>query len=253
MTVMLSLLRSLLATFLTLIFYFVFGLTLVIFHVFQLISYYTLGYQAHKKIVDWMNFFLSNEMRLLGTHIAVKGLENLPEDRSVIIVSNHQSMMDIPPIIWLLRKHHVKFIAKKELSDWVPSISFNLKKGGSLLIDRKKGTETITQIGEYAKLLKAKGFSICIFPEGTRSRNGQLKPFKSGGLQALVDHSEDLPIVPFVVHGNYKVFHKSSFPLQIGQKITYEVLPTIYPKDIENKVAAEVVHQRIATALSSDN
>jgi 1-acyl-sn-glycerol-3-phosphate acyltransferase len=187
---------------------------------------------------------------ILGTRIEIIGLEKLPDTRSVIIASNHQSMMDIPPIIWLLRKHHVKFIAKKELTNLVPSISFNLKKGGSLLIDRKKGKETIQQISEYAGSIKELGYSVCIFPEGTRGKNGITREFKSGGLQALVDGSDGLTIVPFVVHGNYKIFHKGMFPLQLGQKVAYEVLEPIDPGKITSSDLTSYVQSKIKEALS---
>jgi 1-acyl-sn-glycerol-3-phosphate acyltransferase len=243
--------KQLLAIPLTLVFYICFALILLVFHVLQLITYYLLGYKAHKSSVDWLNFFMMNTPRILGSRIEIKGLEHLPDERSVIIVSNHQSMMDIPPIIWLLRKHHVKFIAKKELSNWVPSISFNLKKGGSLLIDRKKGTETVRQIADYSQTLKDKGYSVCIFPEGTRSRDGKLKDFKAGGLQALADNSGGIPIVPFVVHGNYRLFHKGLFPLQIGEPITYEILPAIEKKDQKGNQIATMSRELIEAALKS--
>jgi 1-acyl-sn-glycerol-3-phosphate acyltransferase len=245
-----SILRYILAIPLTIFFYLAFVLILIVFHLLQLITYYLLGYAMHKRTVDWLNFFMMNTPRILGCSIQISGLENLPEERSIIIVSNHQSMMDIPPIIWLLRKHHVKFIAKKELSNWVPSISFNLKKGGSLLIDRKKGTETVRQIADYAKTLKSKGYSICIFPEGTRSRDGQLKEFKSGGLKALADNAGDIPIVPFAVTGNYRIFHKGMFPLQLGQKLTYQVLEPVYKKENEDATVAQTVRKRIDAAIA---
>ena len=241
--------KQLIAVPLTLIFYICFAFILLFFHVMQVITYYIMGYHAHKTSVDWLNFFMMNTPRLLGSTIEIKGLEHLPKERSVIIVSNHQSMMDIPPIIWLLRKHHVKFVAKKELSNWVPSISFNLKKGGSLLIDRKKGTETVRQIADYAQTLKEKGFSICIFPEGTRSRNGNLKEFKAGGLQSLVSNSAGIPVVPFVVHGNFRMFHKGLFPLQVGQPLSYEVLPPILEKDQDPKTITEICRNQISAAM----
>lgn len=245
--------KQLLSYPLTLLFMICFALILLIFHILQLVTYYLIGYQAHKKSVDWLNFFMMNTPRILGSSIKVTGLENLPKDRSVIIVSNHQSMMDIPPIIWLCRKHHVKFIAKKELSNWVPSISFNLKKGGSLLIDRKKGTETVRQIADYAKTIKEKGYSVCIFPEGTRSRDGKLKEFKAGGLQALSDNAKDVPIVPVVVHGNYRLFHKGFFPLQVGQPLAYEFLPAVLPEELQHQTVTRYCQEQISKSLAAAN
>ena len=74
----------------------------------------------------------------LGTRIVFNLKAELPVRRSIIFVVNHQSTYDIPPIIWHLRKFHPKFISKIELGKGIPSVSFNLRHGGSVLIDRKK-------------------------------------------------------------------------------------------------------------------
>jgi 1-acyl-sn-glycerol-3-phosphate acyltransferase len=246
-----KILRIVISIPLTIFFYIAFASTLVIFHIVQLFCYYLVSKSAHKMSVDWLNYFMMRTPYFLGTKIKVVGLEKLPDLRSVIIISNHQSMMDIPPIIWLLRKHHVKFIAKKELTNLIPSISFNLKKGGSLLIDRKKGKKSVQQIREYAKTLVERGHSVCIFPEGTRSKFGKIKEFKAGGVQALVEGSNGIPIVPFVVHGNHKIFNKGMFPLQMGQTVMYEILDPVDPNSMKPEEVAEFIQSKIEIALES--
>ena len=69
-----------------------------------------------------------------------------------MIVANHQSMNDIPPIIWYLRKHHPKFVSKMELGKGIPSVSYNLVHGGSVLIDRKNSKQAIGQIGKLENI-----------------------------------------------------------------------------------------------------
>jgi len=245
--------RILISIPLTLLFYIAFAATLVIFHLIQIFCYYLISKSAHKISVDWLNFFMMRTPYALGTRIKVVGLEKLPDLRSVVIISNHQSMMDIPPIIWLLRKHHVKFIAKKELTNLIPSISFNLKKGGSLLIDRKKGKKSVQQIREYAKSLAERGHSVCIFPEGTRNKLGKMKEFKAGGIEALVEGSNGIPIVPFVVHGNHKIFNKGMFPLQIGQTVMYEILDPVDPSSMKTEEVAGYIQSQIDKALKINN
>src|SRR5699024_4853508 len=120
----------------SIVFYLVFGLVLLIFHGIQWICLKGFGYQAHKKSVDILNWFLLRCLNILGTRFKIDIKAEIPEKVPVIIVSNHQSMWDIPPIIWHLRKYHPKFISKKALGKGIPSISFNLKYGGSVLIDR---------------------------------------------------------------------------------------------------------------------
>lgn len=114
-----------------------FGLTLVIFHPIQWFCFNILGYNAHKRSVSILNWFLMRCTNILGTRYTFKNPHEISTNRPLIIVSNHQSMYDIPPIIWYMRKHHPKFVSKIELGKGIPSVSFNLRHGGSVLIDRK--------------------------------------------------------------------------------------------------------------------
>ena len=114
----------------------VFGLLLVVFHPIQMICRNLGGYEAHKKSVDIMNFLIIKSLFILGTSMSFRGFEKLPKERPIILVSNHQSLFDIPAIIWGFRNHHPKFIAKIELGKGIPSVSYNLRYGGSALIDR---------------------------------------------------------------------------------------------------------------------
>src|SRR6056297_3026223 len=118
---------------LSIIFYFFFFLTLLIFHPVQWVSLKLFGYQAHKKSVDIFNFFLLRCLNLVGTRFQYKNSFSFDMSRPHIIVSNHQSMFDIPPIIWYMRQFHPKFISKKELAKGIPGISYNLRHGGSVL------------------------------------------------------------------------------------------------------------------------
>jgi 1-acyl-sn-glycerol-3-phosphate acyltransferase len=94
---------------------------------------------------------------------------SIPNNVPIIIVANHQSMWDIPPIIWFMRKYHPKFISKIELGKGIPSISYNLKHGGSVLIDRKNPRQAAGEIIKIARYVSEHNRSVVIFPEGTRS------------------------------------------------------------------------------------
>ncbi|NND87950.1 MAG: 1-acyl-sn-glycerol-3-phosphate acyltransferase, partial [Flavobacteriaceae bacterium] len=89
---------------LTLIFYLCFGLCIVIFHPIQWICFNVFGYKAHQHSVAWLNWWLMRCLNILGARFTVNLPKNLPENAPIIIVSNHQSMWDIPPIIWYMRK-----------------------------------------------------------------------------------------------------------------------------------------------------
>src|SRR5690554_6032577 len=96
------------------IFYLLFGLTLVVFHPVQWICFNVFGYQAHKKSVDYFNWTLMRCMHALGTTFHIDINKDIPTNVPIIIVSNHQSMWEIAPISWFLRKYHPKFISKEE-------------------------------------------------------------------------------------------------------------------------------------------
>src|SRR5690606_22040997 len=134
---LLLLMRKVLGYILTPAFYVVFGLLLVVFHGVQWLCLKLGGYRLHKWSVDTLNFFLTGSYYLLGNSIHWTNKQHLPPDRSIIFVANHQSMFDIPPLIYFLRKYHGKFISKIELTKGIPSVSFNLKHGGGANIDRK--------------------------------------------------------------------------------------------------------------------
>lgn len=215
--------RKLLAYPLSFLSYFFFFLTLVIFHGIQWLSLKLGGYQAHKTSVDIFNFFLMKCLNILGTRFSVDNPHSIPLDKPCIFVSNHQGIYDIPPIIWYLRKHHPKFISKKELGKGIPGISFNLRHGGSALIDRKNPKQAVVEIAKFAEYLKKTRRSAVIFPEGTRSRTGKPKEFARTGMQILFKKMPDALIVPLTINNSWKLFEYGSFPLGIGVHIKLKV------------------------------
>ena len=221
--------KKILAYPLSVISYFFFFLTLVIFHGIQWVALKLGGYQAHKKSVDIFNLFLMRCLNILGTRFTFDNPYDIPTNRSCIFVANHQGMYDIPPIIWYLRKHHPKFISKKELEKGLPGISFNLRHGGSALIDRKNPKQAVQEIIRFSEYLNATKRSAVIFPEGTRSRNGKPKEFAKTGMQILFKKMPDALIVPITINNSWKLFEYGQFPLGIGVHIkvkVHEPIPT---------------------------
>lgn len=121
----------------------IFLLTLIVFHPIQWVCFNVFGYQAHKKSVDYLNFILLRIGHVLGTNYKIENRESIPKGVPIIFVANHQGMYDIIGMIWFLRKFHPKFVSKIELGKGVPSVSFNLRHGGSVLIDRKEPKQAI--------------------------------------------------------------------------------------------------------------
>lgn len=204
------------------IFALVFFLMLLVFHPIQWIGLKVFGGKGHQKVVNVMNWFLVKSLLFLGIRVKVTNKHKLPENTTLLFVSNHQSMFDIPPVIWHFRKHWPKFVSKKELGKGIPSVSFNLRNGGAALIDRKDGKQALSELAKFAKRIKENTWSAVIFPEGTRSRTGKPKVFAPNGLKMLVKYNPDAYIVPLSINNSWKVFRYGKYPLGIGSPITIE-------------------------------
>lgn len=224
---------KLLSILLTIIYYFFFGLTLGVMHIVQWLSYNLGGYEAHHNSVKIMNLMLIYCTKILGTTHKFSGRENLPEGVPVIFVSNHQSMLDISPIEWYLADFHPKFISKIELGKGIPSVSYNLRKGGSVLIDRKDPRQALPEIKKLSQYIEKYKRSAVIFPEGTRSRDGKLKPFRDNGLKMLLKFAPSALIVPLTINNSWKIVKNGSFPLSLGTRFSLEVHTPINPKEFE--------------------
>ena len=192
---------------LTIIYLIHFGLCLLFFHVIQSIAFNVFGKKAHKISVDWLNFFLTYGLYLTGAHVSLKNLASLPDNRPIIFVANHQSTFDIPALIWFLRKYHPRFVSKIELAKGVPSISYNLRKSGAALINRKDGKQAITEIARLGKLIQDEKSSAIIFPEGTRGEPNLSKAFKAGVALVLIDNPH-IPYVPIYLKSMGKAMPK---------------------------------------------
>jgi 1-acyl-sn-glycerol-3-phosphate acyltransferase len=223
---------------LTPLFYACFGLLLLLFHPIQVGARHLLGDKARKNTVDMLNFLLVQCLHILGCRISFSGFEKIPDDRPLIIVANHQSLFDIPAVVHGFRNYYPKFISKKELSRNLPSISYNLKYGKSALIDRDNGTQAVNEIFKLGRLIEENCYSACIFPEGTRSKTGMVNKFLTGGIHTLLRAAPSAVVIPFVISGHSELMHKGSFPLALGQKISYTVLDPLEPKgkDVEKMV-----------------
>ncbi|QHI37316.1 1-acyl-sn-glycerol-3-phosphate acyltransferase [Kordia antarctica] len=221
-----------------------FGLSLVISHGIQWICLKLGGQKWHNWSVNLMQFTLMRCQNLLGTRYTLKNPHELNSNQPIIIVSNHQSMNDISPMIWLFKKHFPKFISKKELGKGIPGISFNLRHGGAALIDRNDPKQAITEIIRFAKYIHENNYSAVIFPEGTRSKNGVPRPFKRKGLDVLFKYIPNAQIVPVTINNSWKTTKYGKFPYGLGAHITVEahkpLLLSDFPKDKRDELLEHI-------------
>lgn len=234
---------------LSVVYYFCFGLCLVIFHPIQWICINVFGYQAHKKSVDYLNFFLVRCTNILGTTYTFKNREVIPENVPIIFVANHQSLYDIVGIIWFLRKFHAKFVSKKELGKGIPSVSYNLRHGGSILIDRKDPKQAIPLIKGLSEYIETNNRSAVIFPEGTRSKNGKPKEFAQSGLKILCKYAPSAYVVPISINNSWKMVKFGPFPMGLGNKLEFIIHNPIAVKDFTFEEIAAKTEETIVKSI----
>ena len=142
-------------------------------------------------------------MRIFCVKITVEGAEKLP-DTPVVLVCNHRSALDPVFIICGLRRRKMAFVAKESVMKY-PVVGPYARRAGFLGIDRESPMQSMRTLHRAAKLVRADGIDYGIFPEGTRSRTGELLPFKSGAF--LLAKKADAPIAVLTMEGSSGVFH----------------------------------------------
>ncbi len=235
---------------LSILYYLLFGSTLVIFHIIQWVCFNLFGYEAHKKSVDILCFFLVANTYILGTRYKICNLNKIPSGVPLIIAANHQSLYDITTISWFMRKVHPKFISKIELGKGIPSISYNLRRGGSVLINRKDGKQSLSAIKKMAQYIEQNKRATVLFPEGTRSKTGKPGPFAENGLKILCKYAPSAYIVPVTINNSWKMTRWGSFPLDIGNKLEFIIHDPIPVKEYPFPELFKKTKQTIIQAIN---
>jgi 1-acyl-sn-glycerol-3-phosphate acyltransferase len=155
-------------------------------------------------------------------------------------------MYDIPPIIWYMRKYHPKFVSKIELGKGIPSVSYNLRHSGSALIDRKDPKQSIAELQRLAKYIEENNRSAVIFPEGTRSRTGTPKPFRTTGLKVMMKNAPSALIVPISINNSWKLLRYGKFPMGLGSHVRFDVHPPIENKGNADELIAQIEKQVVS-------
>jgi 1-acyl-sn-glycerol-3-phosphate acyltransferase len=151
-------------------------------------------YHAHATIWGRIGLWLA------GVKLRVTGLEKVPVDGPVIFMSNHQGNFDILALCNAIPRQF-SWIAKEELFA-IPVFGHSMRRGGYIPLDRSDGRSAMKSIDAAAAMIRS-GRSVVIFPEGTRTPDGTLLPFKRGGF--LLAAKAGVPIVPLTIRGSAKV------------------------------------------------
>jgi 1-acyl-sn-glycerol-3-phosphate acyltransferase len=180
---------------------------------------------------------------LTPVRVTVEGGENAHREQSYVVVINHQSQYDILLVYgWL--ELDLKWVMKKELRK-IPGIGIGCEKAGHIFVDRKKPKQAAQAIRDALEHM-GKGVGILFFPEGTRSLDGHLLPFKKGAFRLSAE--QDLPILPVTLVGTRKVLPAKSLSLFPGA-IRMVIHPAIYPGTKDAGELLEETRSAITSAL----
>jgi 1-acyl-sn-glycerol-3-phosphate acyltransferase len=221
-----------------------------VFHPIQWVCLKWFGYEAHKKSVDYLGLCLLKTMSFTFSSSKVENLELVPEGKPLIFLSNHQSLFDIMGFVWFFRKFHPKFVSKIELGKGIPSISFNLNHGGSVLIDRKNPKQALPAIKKLSEYIESNCRSAVIFPEGTRSKNGKPKRFSPNGLKILCKYAPSAYVVPVTINNSWKMFKFGSFPLGLGNHLSFTVHAPMKVSEYDFETLLEKAEQAVVSKIT---
>lgn len=203
------------------------------------------GRTYHRFALLWSRFGLL----LAGARLEVEGAELIPRDRPLIFMGNHQSNFDIMALFMAVPVRF-NWLAKEELFR-VPMFGRSMKSAGYIPINRGDGRDSMKSLDRAAKLVSA-GTSVAIFPEGTRSTDGKLLPFKRGGF--ILAARAGVPVIPFSIKGSREINPPDSFlslrPGRIRIKFSHPI--TVSERGAKQQAnLMEQVREAITAALES--
>ncbi len=207
------------------------------------------GVVPHQRAVSAMAHSVNQAFRLTGGFTSAEGMEHAIPGRPYIIVSNHQSLFDISLISDYLSFLQPRYVSKRENARYIPGVSYNLQHGGSALIDRKNPEQSREAIGTVARRMIAEGWSVVIFPEGTRSRDGRMKPFREGGLRTLIENAPGVEVLPVTTSGGWEVFKKNLRPVVRNIEMHLKVHAPLLPPDPRDTDAFKTFMQTVQDVI----
>ncbi len=186
-------------------------------------------------------------VRAAKIDLVVRGVEHIPRGEACVVMANHQSFYDIPVLIQAVPEP-MTFVAKAELFR-VPVFGRAMTTAGVVRVDRKDRSQSVASLHSATEQLR-NGRHIYIAPEGTRSHDGRLGPFKSGGFRMAIEAGAR--ILPVAIDGTRHVLPPRGLVVQTGHRVVVTVCPPIDPKVYgleRRRELTDVVRQAIAEPL----
>jgi len=201
----------------------------------------TTGGFADSSIYLWARGILL----LAGVRVIVEGERLPPIGRPSFFVGNHQSAMDIPVLLYVLSAR-ARFMAKDSLFR-VPVFGYLIRRFGFVPVDRRNVRKTHESVDAMLQFLRRNPVSIVVFPEGTRSVEGKLLPFRKGALK--ICQRAGLGVVPFAISGSAAVHRRGRFRIDPGV-VRVRFAPLI-PETEVNAMSVGALHDRVYKAVDA--
>lgn len=173
----------------------------------------------------WAMWIARTGLPLGGVHVEVSGREHIPQGMACIFMSNHASNLD-PPAIAPLLPFRTAFFLKRSLLK-IPLLGYGMRLANFIPVDRDGRVESAQESVQFAKRVLASGVSVMTFPEGTRSRDGKLLPFKKGPFYLALESGA--VVVPVAIRGTREMMPKGSLRIRPGiARVAFQ--PSIDPR-----------------------
>ncbi len=200
---------------------------------------FTKGKILHRVVRYWARtIFFSARVK-----IKIKGLDNLDTQKNYIFAANHSSSLDIPLMLGFIPFWIVP-VSKIELK-WIPFLGWAMQMAGHIFVDRRDHERAMSSMSKTKESLLKTPRSILLFPEGSRTNNGKIQPFKSGGLSLGI--STGIPIAPVALIGTFESLGKKSNTFK-NKLLTISIgtsIDTKHYEEADRKVLSRLVYKRV--------
>jgi 1-acyl-sn-glycerol-3-phosphate acyltransferase len=168
--------------------------------------------RSHTLYFKLSKYFSGGVLWLSGIKLEVTGLENFDKNKTYVFVSNHSSQFDIV-VLQKTIPNRMAMVFKKELAK-IPFFGWQLMMGPYVMIDRENYEKALKSIEEAKEKMQKQNISIVVFAEGTRSKTGDIQPFKRGAFRLATQVG--YPIIPTTIVGSNKIMPKGTYRLKKG-------------------------------------
>ncbi len=206
---------------------------------FALLYLLTFAFDTKNRIFSFIAYYWSRTVfSATGIGVRTVGLDKIDPSRAYVYVSNHASVFDIIAVVVGISRH-IRFIAKKEVRR-IPIFGIAVSRA-NIMVDRKSGPDGMRSIEKAARRI-SEGESFILFAEGTRTRDGNLLPFKRGAFSLAIESG--VPVVPLTILGSYDIMRKGSLNIR-GGNITIVVDSAIDVSEYHGRQGAFALMKRV--------